>query len=58
MYRQGKKPVSEHVYADTSVWQCPQCVCWSRVEFITAEKPQCPSCHTSMSLKMKNIRIE
>ncbi|MCF8564301.1 cold-shock protein [Alicyclobacillus tolerans] len=57
-YNHAKKPVSEHVYADTTVWQCSECNCWSRVEFVLEEEPTCPLCNSKMSKEVKNIRIE
>ncbi|WP_083486164.1 cold-inducible protein YdjO-related protein [Alicyclobacillus ferrooxydans] len=53
-----RKPVSEHVYADSIVWQCSTCVCWSRDEFIYVANPVCPMCKGSMNRVTKNIRIE
>lgn len=53
-----RKPVAEHVYADAVVWQCTQCDCWSRDEFIYVEQPACPMCEASMGRVTKNIRIE
>lgn len=58
MYKGGKKPAVEHVYADTEVWQCSACNCWSRQEFVQADDPVCPLCSSPMSLETKNIRIE
>jgi len=57
-YNNSKKPVSEHVYADTVVWQCPECNSWSRIEFILVEEPTCPLCSSKMVQATKNIRIE
>lgn len=53
-----KKPVSEHVYADTVVWQCSECNCWSREEFVHDDEPTCPMCHSKMNREVKNIRVE
>jgi|GEM_PF-2310682 len=53
-----RKPVSEHVYADVAVWQCPACDCWSRDEFIYVEKPACPMCNSKMEHVTKHIRVE
>ena len=49
---------SEPVYADEVVWQCTSCNCWSRKEFISADEPKCPMCHSEMVQETKNIRIE
>ena len=57
-YNYSKKPISEHVYADTVVWQCPECNCWSRKEFVLTEEPNCPMCNAKMNQVEKNIRIE
>lgn len=54
----SKKQPSEHVYADTVVWQCTQCGCWSRNEFIYVEEPICSVCKGRMEQVTKNIRIE
>ncbi len=54
----GRKPASEHVYADTEIWQCSNCNCWSRVEFVYVEDPVCPICNSKMVLETKNIRVE
>ncbi len=57
-YKGGKKPVIEHIYADTEVWQCSVCNCWSRQEFIEGDDPSCPLCNSPMNLEIKNIRVE
>jgi hypothetical protein len=54
----GRKPVSEHVYADMTVWQCTACECWSRPEFVLEDEPTCPMCSAKMIQATKNIRIE
>ncbi|KPV41787.1 cold-inducible protein YdjO-related protein [Alicyclobacillus ferrooxydans] len=53
-----RKPAVEPVYANTMIWQCTECNCWSRDEFIHEEKPHCPMCHAEMNRETKNIRIE
>ncbi|WDL98373.1 cold-inducible protein YdjO-related protein [Alicyclobacillus sp. ALC3] len=53
-----KKPVSEHVYAESVVWQCSKCVCWSREEFVHVQQPVCPMCDSEMNRVTKNIRVE
>lgn len=53
-----RRPQSEDVYADTVVWQCSECDCWSRDEFIYVEQPVCPMCGGEMSQVTKNIRVE
>lgn len=57
-YNYNKKPVSEHVYGDTVVWQCSACNCWSKLEFILVGEPNCPICNSKMVQEIKNIRIE
>jgi len=58
-YNNSRKPVSEHVYAETMIWQCSACNCWSRKEFMLEEEtPHCPVCSSLMFEEKKNIRIE
>ncbi|MCF8564186.1 cold-shock protein [Alicyclobacillus tolerans] len=53
-----RKPISEHVYADSVVWKCSNCDCWSRDEFVYVAQPVCPLCEGKMNRVTKNIRIE
>lgn len=57
-YNSWRKPVSEHVYANTVIWQCSECNCWSREEFVYVDKPVCPICKSTMTRETKNIRVE
>ncbi|QQE78275.1 cold-inducible protein YdjO-related protein [Alicyclobacillus sp. SO9] len=57
-YNYNKKPVSEHVYEDRTVWQCSDCNTWSRPEFVLDEEPTCPICHGKMEQVVRNIRVE
>lgn len=57
-FNNRKAPASEQVYAETMVWQCSECSCWSRPEFITEEEPNCPICHNRMVQTTKNIRVQ
>ncbi|UNO48273.1 cold-inducible protein YdjO-related protein [Alicyclobacillus acidoterrestris] len=57
-FNNRRKPASEYVYADTVIWQCSKCNCWSRQEFIHVAEPNCPMCKGMMNLETKNIRIE
>jgi rubrerythrin len=52
----NSKPEPE--YADVVVWQCTECNCWSRQEFVTESEPQCPICGAKMVSELKNIRIK
>lgn len=54
----NKKPVAEHVYEDTVIWQCSSCNCWSRPEYVSEPEPNCPLCQSRMFQETKNIRIE
>ena len=54
----SKRPVAEHVYQDTVVWQCTSCNSWSRKEYVLAEEPTCPLCNSEMVEEVKNIRLE
>ncbi|MCY0875616.1 MAG: cold-inducible protein YdjO-related protein [Firmicutes bacterium] len=57
-YFNNRKPTSEHVYAETVIWQCSSCNCWSREEFVLANEPNCPVCNSKMNRETKNIRVE
>ncbi|MCY0888304.1 MAG: cold-shock protein [Alicyclobacillaceae bacterium] len=57
-YNNSRKPVSQHVYEDTMVWQCSECQCWSRMEFILVGEPECPLCHAKMVQELKNVRVD
>jgi Cold-inducible protein YdjO len=54
----NRKPSSEHVYADIVIWQCSECNCWSKKEFIYVDEPICPMCKGRMNQEEKNIRVE
>ncbi|MDQ0191503.1 hypothetical protein JI721_09445 [Alicyclobacillus cycloheptanicus] len=53
-----KRKLDEQVFANSVVWQCSKCDCWSRQEFIYVEHPVCPICKGEMNQVTKNIRIE
>ncbi len=57
-YSYNKKPASQYVYADVTVWQCSACNCWSRLEFVQSDEPNCPVCNSQMIQQVKNIRVE
>jgi predicted RNA-binding Zn-ribbon protein involved in translation (DUF1610 family) len=52
----SNKPEPE--YADAVVWQCTECNCWSRQEFVHSSEPKCPMCGAKMISETKNIRIK
>lgn len=53
----AKRPVSEQVFEDQTVWQCATCSCWSRKEFVLIEEPKCPLCDSKMIEEVKNVRV-
>ncbi len=53
-----KKPTSEHIYADVVIWQCSECNCWSRQEFVHVAEPNFPVYKGLMNREAKYIRIE
>jgi uncharacterized paraquat-inducible protein A len=53
----SKKPAADPVYEDQVVWQCTSCKCWSRLEFVLDEEPECPMCKSKMTKETKNIRV-
>ncbi|WAH37517.1 cold-inducible protein YdjO-related protein [Alicyclobacillus dauci] len=57
-FNNRRKPSSEHVYADTVIWQCSNCKCWSRIEFVHVDEPSCPMCKGTMHQEAKFIRVE
>ena len=57
-FNNRKAPAAEQVYADMLVWQCPECACWSRPEFVTEDEPTCPVCNNRMYQTTKNIRVQ
>ncbi|WAH41338.1 cold-shock protein [Alicyclobacillus fastidiosus] len=57
-FNNRKRPTIEHVYAETIIWQCSGCSCWSRKEFVHVEQPVCPICKSEMKREAKVIRIE
>ncbi|WAH42995.1 cold-shock protein [Alicyclobacillus fastidiosus] len=58
MYFNNRRPATEPVYADTVIWQCSECNCWSRKEFVSDDNPKCPMCNSKMHEETKKIRIE
>ena len=54
----SRKHPSQHVYANTVIWQCSDCDCWSRIEFVHVDEPECPLCHGRMTQVEKSIRVE
>jgi rubrerythrin len=57
-YFNNRRPVTEHVYADTIIWQCSACNCWSRMEFVSVAEPTCPICNEKMYKATKNIVVQ
>ncbi|QQE78231.1 cold-inducible protein YdjO-related protein [Alicyclobacillus sp. SO9] len=57
-FNNRRKPSSEYVYADTVIWQCSRCNCWSRKEFIYVDDPSCPMCKSKMNQEAKLIRVD
>ncbi|WP_081654260.1 cold-inducible protein YdjO-related protein [Alicyclobacillus acidoterrestris] len=57
-FNNRRKPASEYVYDDIVIWQCSDCDCWSRNEFVHGDEPLCPMCKGKMSQQVKNIRVE
>ncbi len=48
-----KKPATKHIYANVVIWQCSDCNCWSRQEFIHVTEPNCPICKGLMKAKLR-----
>ena len=57
-FSRGRKSLADYVYANIIIWQCSECQCWSRQEFIYVSSPTCPLCKASMHQETKKIRIE
>ncbi|GIP35238.1 cold-inducible protein YdjO-related protein [Paenibacillus sp. J2TS4] len=51
------KSVKEPPVVEAKVWICvnEQCSGWMRAEFAFKEEPECPLCHSAMSLGVKVV---
>ncbi|MGN7381023.1 Uncharacterised protein [Chlamydia abortus] len=51
------KSEKEPPVIEAKVWICTgdQCPGWMRAEFTFAEQPECPLCHSEMSLGVKVV---
>lgn len=52
-----KRTPDEVKLVETSVWVCSnrECKCWQRQAFSLSRNPQCPLCHSEMTMKTKDL---